>query len=143
MHKVHLPDDPAADSSVLLLGDGTVQEVSAEVCFLYEIQVATIHYYAQDEGLPTTPAHFAAWLEDLPPRRRAACAANGWPAARHHASFRRYVLELHGFSLYTHFQGHLSPGAFAYWQQGGGDWQSALDPNQETPLFIPGYSLFL
>ena len=143
MNKVLFTDYSATDPLVPLRGDSTAQDVPVEIWFRYEIQVATIHYYAQDEGLPTTPAHFTMWLDGLPPQRRAVCAANGWPAARHHASFRRYVLELHGFSLYTHFQGHLSPGAFAYWQQGGGDWQSALDPNQETPLFIPGYSLFL
>lgn len=145
MNEVRLPNYPAANPlagpPVLLLGDGTVQEVPAEVWFLYEIQAATIRYYAQDEGLLATPEHFAAWLEGLPPRRRAVCAYSGWPAARDHASFRRYVLELHGFSLYAHFQAHLSPGAFAYWRQGGGDWQSALDPNQEAPLPIPGLPL--
>lgn len=44
-------------------------------------------------------------------------------------SFRRYVLEVRGFSLYDYLAERLSPDAFAYWLEQKHEHGLSLDPN--------------
>lgn len=57
--------------------------------------------------------------------------AAGFQAANQNISFRRYLLELHGFSLYDYMGTHLSLAAMRHWQQGCPIQEAALNPNRE------------
>lgn len=58
----------------------------------------------------------------------------GYEAAKQNLSFRRYVLELHGYCLYEYMKTHLSPTALHFWlhkHEVLGIWGASLNPNEE------------
>ena len=95
----------------------------------HEVQVAACHYYEQEKHLAATSADFADWVQGLPITQQIICQAAGFEAAKCNISFRRYLLERCGFSLYDHMNAHLSSAATQYWRCGCNVWGCALDPN--------------
>ena len=98
-----------------------------------EVQVAACRYYEQERHLVATSADFTDWVQDLPAPQRILCQGAGLRAAEQNLSFRRYLLERHGFSLYEYLTAHLSPQALHYWAHRCQAWGTALNPNHEWP----------
>lgn len=99
-----------------------------------EIQVAVCHYFAQGNGIEPNESVFSSWLTGLPTKQRIISMVAGYEAAKHNLSFRRYVLELHGYGLYEYMTTHLSPTALHFWlhrQEVLGIWGASLNPNEE------------
>lgn len=98
-----------------------------------EIQLATCAYFEQGRRLVATSADFDAWVAGLLGVQQVVCQAAGFEAAKQNISFRRFLLESNGFSLYEYMEQHLSALAFEYWRRhySGGVWGAALNPNYE------------
>jgi hypothetical protein len=92
------------------------------------IQVAVSQYFAQGAALTPTEADYEAWLAGLPGPLYALSRGAGLQCARNNRSFRRFVLEARGFSLYEHLAEHLSPEALALWSTFK-EHGSGLNPN--------------
>ena len=95
-----------------------------------EVQVAACRYYEQGRHLVATAADFTDWVHSLPATQRIICQRAGFRAAQPNLSFRRYLLECHGFSLCEYFTAHLSPEALHYWATSYQPWGTALNPNR-------------
>jgi hypothetical protein len=99
-----------------------------------EIQVAVCQYFAQGSNIEPDESSFSTWLVGLPAKQRIISMVAGFEAANQNLSFRRYVLELHGFCLYEYMTAHLSPTALHFWlhrQEVLGIWGASLNPNEE------------
>ncbi|MDJ0367936.1 hypothetical protein QMK33_22570 [Hymenobacter sp. H14-R3] len=80
-----------------------------------EVQQAVYQYFQLGAELVPTEADFSDWLAGLPPSLTGLYRAAGFTAARHNPSFKRFLLEVRGFSLHEHLTQQLSPAAFAWW----------------------------
>lgn len=86
---------------------------------LAEITAAARAYYAQASQLPLTATDFHAWLDDLPPARRAEVEARGFLAGQAEPHFLRYCLEWRGHGMREFMAGRLSMRAFSLWEAHG------------------------
>jgi|GEM_PF-2939965 len=103
--------------------------ISPDVFLRAEAQQEIRHYFARyHDGLPTE-ADFAQWLRGLPNPIRAIYIHNGLAIARRELSFRRYVLEVRGYSLCEHLRATLSAAAFDLWLESR-EYGTSLYPNQ-------------
>jgi hypothetical protein len=98
-----------------------------------EVQLAVCQYFAQGGGVEPEESEFEVWAEGLPSLQRVICTVAGFEAAKGNISFRRYCLELRGFSLYEYMTAHLSPTALDYWRTQPDIWGAALNPNYKNP----------
>ncbi|HEX8660216.1 MAG TPA: hypothetical protein VF690_21910 [Hymenobacter sp.] len=114
---------------LLFHGDRLVDfYVPSDQLLRLEIRSAVHQYFAQGTALTPTEAEYEAWLLGLPGPLYAISRGAGFQCALLNRSFRRFVLEVRGFSLYEYLVEQLSPEALALWgtfkEQGSG-----LDPN--------------
>ncbi|HEX8505992.1 MAG TPA: hypothetical protein VF630_11555 [Hymenobacter sp.] len=86
---------------------------------LAEITNAARAYYAQATAVPLTAADFHAWLDELPPTRRAEAVACGPAASRAAPDFLRYGLEWRGLGMREFMAHRLSFAAFELWTRHG------------------------
>lgn len=99
-----------------------------------EIQVAVCQYFSQGITIEPTESAFSSWLVGLPLKQKVISMVAGYEVAKQNLSFRRYVLELHGFCLYEYMTTHLTPTALHFWlhrQEILGIWGASLNPNEE------------
>lgn len=104
--------------------------LASQLSLQYEVQVAACRYYEQGKHLVATSSNFTDWVQTLPPTLQIVCEKAGMEAAVQNISFRRYLLERHGLSLYDYLNEHLSPDALHHWAHNGQVWGTTLDPNQ-------------
>lgn len=98
-----------------------------------EVQLTVVQYFALGGGIEPKESDFEVWLIGLPYLQRVIYSVAGFEAAKHNACFRRYCLELEGFSFYEYMSTHLSPCARAYWQAQPDIWGAALNRTNEQP----------
>jgi len=90
-----------------------IVEAPPYVWLQYEAQRSILEYFACYQQLEPTPTDFKHWLESLPYSIRAISICSGYQCALQNLSFKRYVLETRGYSLYDHLQATISVEAFA------------------------------
>ena len=96
-----------------------------------EVQLAVYHYFTQGADIEPLETEYEVWLVGLPSLQKVVCTVAGFEASKQNISFRRYLLELRGFSLYEYMKTHLSPSALVYWRNQSDVWGAALNPNYE------------
>ena len=106
--------------------------ISPDVYLRYEVQRAVCRYFAQSVNLEPTEADYHNWLPGLPDPLYAICRAAGFPVAKRNLSFRRFVLEVRGFSLYEFLSEEISPEALSLWLTLK-EYGSGLNPNDWHP----------
>lgn len=77
-----------------------------------QVVAAELAYYQHGAGCPPTTADQTTWR-----RQQAVHLLLTLPEP---VTFRRYVLERHGYSLHRYMATHLSPAAWRYWFAQGG-----------------------
>ena len=95
-----------------------------------EVQLAMCQYFALGGSIELEESDFAVWAEGLPNLQRVICTVAGFEAATQNVSFRRFCLELLGFSFYEYMTAHLYPTALDYWRTQPNIWGAVLNSNQ-------------
>ena len=93
--------------------------------------MAVCRYFELGGGIEPKEEEYEVWLEGLPYLQKVICTVAGFEAARQNISFRRYLLELRGHSLYEYMKQHLTPAGLVYWRNQTDVWGAALNPNYE------------